>query len=261
MERTRLNSLLEERGLSIAGVTDGQADIGGFSGVDYLVYGSVSNITIERKNLFIAMNCDATMSMTIRVVDVSTGEIRLSENVNVEETVGTSAADGDPCRGISLANINILGEEATDAIANKLTMGIFPIKVARVSGSEVYLNYGEGTLSTGTILVLKEIGEGFLDPDTGEVLGAEETTSAIIVASDVRSNFTIATVVASNALINVGDVAYFLPEDRSIGRLVSACSDRQESVVSSCSSESDDSRNCTRARSRAQDSCGELLSL
>ena len=53
MERSRLDSLLQERGLSAAGITDGItdgiSDYSGFSGVDYLVYGSVSNVTVPIK--------------------------------------------------------------------------------------------------------------------------------------------------------------------------------------------------------------------
>ena len=90
MERTRLDALLQERGLSMSGMTDGRADLSGFSGVDYLVYGSVSNITLERKNALIAFSCDASLSMNVRVVDVNTGEIRLSESVFVEAVLNLS---------------------------------------------------------------------------------------------------------------------------------------------------------------------------
>ena len=140
MERIRLDALLQERGLSMSGVTDGRADISGFSGVDYLVYGSVSNISIERTNALIAFSCDASLSMNVRVVDVNSGEIRLSESVFVEKNLQTVFDENvDPCGGITLSNINIMGEDTSDDIANKLTTAIFPIKVARVSKGQVYL--------------------------------------------------------------------------------------------------------------------------
>ena len=215
MERSRLDSLLQERGLSAAGITDGItdgiSDYSGFSGVDYLVYGSVSNVTVANKNVLIAANCEASMSMNIRVVDVATGEIRMSESVQVEDVVNTVLdANVNACSGISLSSINILGEDVSDGIANKLTMSIFPIKVANVNGSQVYLNYGENTISVNQILTIKSVSGGFVDPDTGELLGAEEVTTAVILASDVRSKFTIGEVVASNADIAVGDIAYIL---------------------------------------------------
>ena len=101
--------------------------------------------------------------MNIRVVDVATGEIRLTESVQVEDIVNTVMdANQNACYGINLSSINILGEDVSDGIANKLTMSIFPIKVANVNGSQVYLNYGENTISPNQILTVKA-GGGFLD--------------------------------------------------------------------------------------------------
>ena len=259
MERTRLDALLQERGLSMSGMTDGRSDLSGFSGVDYLVYGSVSNITLEMKNALIAFSCDASLSMNVRVVDVNTGEIRLSESVSVEAVLNTVFDESDPCSGISLANINIMGEETSDDIANKLTTAIFPIKVARVSKGQVYLNYGEGSLQSGQPLTIKEIGEGFLDPDTGEVLGAEETTTAVIVVTDVRKSFSIGEVVVSNSPINVADIAYKI-EGRNSSKAVKKCSSDTKKAVKTCAKDSS-GKKCKQANSRKTKSCSVLLDL
>lgn len=258
MERTRLNSLLKERGLSMSGVTDGRADISGFSGVDYLVYGSVSNISIERKNALIAFSCDASLSMNVRVVDVNTGEIRLSEQVQVEKNLNTVFDENvDPCRGITLSNINIMGEDTSDDIANKLTTAIFPIKVARVSNGQVYLNYGSGSLQPGQPLTIKEVGEGFMDPDTGEILGAEETTTAVIVVGDVRKSYSIADVVVSNAQINVSDIAYTINGKKS-QKLVKQCSSDASRAIKECS-KNETSKKCKSAVTKKSQSCSKLL--
>ena len=260
MERTRLESLLAERGLSAAGITDGISDYSGFSGVDYLVYGSVSNISIENKSVLIASNCTASLAMNIRVVDVATGEIRLSESVNVEDTINTVLdANQNACSGISLSSINILGEEVSDGIVNKMTMSIFPIKVARVTGTQVYLNYGESTIAPEQILTLKSIGEGFVDPDTGELLGAEEETTAVIIATDIRPNFTIGEIVASMALPVVGDIAYIL-DSRSDKKSVDSCIKSTERAVKSCDSKPD-SKACSRNNETKIKACSALLAL
>jgi hypothetical protein len=260
MERSRLDSLLQERGLSAAGITDGISDYSGFSGVDYLVYGSVSNITIENQRVLIAANCKATLAMNIRLVDVATGEIRLSESVNVEDTVNTVLdANRDACTGISLSSINILGEDVSDDIANKLTMSIFPIKVANVNDNLIYLNYGENTISQDQILTVKAIGDGFVDPDTGELLGAEEVTTAVIIATDVRASFSIGEVVASSSTISVGDIAYML-DGRSDKRSVDSCISNTAKATKACDSKPD-SRGCRRAAERKESSCSALLDL
>ncbi|MDA0892753.1 MAG: hypothetical protein O3C15_10605 [Proteobacteria bacterium] len=260
MERTRLDSLLKERGLSAAGITEGNASLGGFSGVDYLVYGSVSNITVSSKNLFIIMNCDATLSMNIRVVDVNSGEIRFSENLTAEQTVNTSPTDQDPCSGISLSSVNVIGEEASDGIANKMTMALFPIKVARVSGNEVYVNYGEGTLQKNRILSIKTIGEGFTDPDTGEVLGAEETTNAVIVVSDVRPSFSIGEVVVKRADVKIGDIAYLLEKSKRNERQVSSCVSAQTQRQKDCGKDPEGKR-CASSMNKMSSACGALMEL
>ena len=137
MERSRLDSLLQERGLSASGITDGISDYSGFSGVDYLVYGSVSNVTVANQNVLIAANCKASMSMNIRVVDVATGEIRLTESVQVEDIVNTVMDNQNACYGISLSSINILAR-TYDGIANKLTMSIFQSKWQTLTVASVF---------------------------------------------------------------------------------------------------------------------------
>ena len=260
MERSRLDSLLQERGLSAAGITDGISDYSGFSGVDYLIYGSVSNVTVTNQNVLIAANCEASMSMNIRVVDVATGEIRLSESVQVEDIVNTVMdANINACAGISLSSINILGEDVSDGIANKLTMSIFPIKVANVNGSQVYLNYGENTISPNQILTIKSVGGGFVDPDTGELLGAEEVTTAVILASDVRAKFTIGDVVARKSDIAVGDIAYIL-NSRAARKSVRSCVTSTSSAVKACDSKPGSSR-CNKATDRKAKACSALLDL
>ena len=260
MERTRLDTLLAERGLSASGITDGISDYSGFSGVDYLIYGSVSNITVENKSVIIASNCDASLSMNIRVVDVATGEIRMSESVNVSDTVNTVLdSQQNACAGISLSSINILGEEVSDGIANKMTMGIFPIKVARVNGTQVYLNYGASTISQDQILTLKSIGEGFVDPDTGEVLGAEEETTAVIIATDVRDNFSIGEIVANRSMPAVGDIAYIL-DSRNDRRSVQSCVKATESALKSCD-KNPDSKSCRSNSEKKDRACSAMLDL
>jgi hypothetical protein len=260
IERTRLATLMQEQGLTLAGITNGTAQLGGFSGVDYLVIGSVTNITVEAKNLLIVLNCDATLSMNIRVVDTMTGEIRISENLTTTATVGT-VAEGDPCSGISLSSINVIGEEGADGIANKMTMAIFPIKVARITDvGEVYLNYGEGTLSRGSVLSLKTLGAGVVDPDTGEVLGTEETTNGIVVINDVRPAFSIGSLVTSTAPVSVGDIAYPVQETRSSQRAIRACVSAQEKKVDACNKDPS-SRACTRQTAEVPQSCNALMAL
>ena len=184
----------------------------------------------------------------------------MSESVQVEDVVNTVMdASVNACSGISLSSINILGEDVSDGIANKLTMSIFPIKVANVNGNQVYLNYGENTISVNQILTIKAVGGGFVDPDTGELLGAEEVTTAVILASDVRAKFTIGEVVARNDDIAVGDIAYIL-NNRAARKSVKSCISNTSKAVKACDSKPGSSR-CEKASQRKADSCSALMDL
>ena len=49
MERSRLDTLLAEQGLSMGGITEGIDSLGGFSGVDYLLYGRLTHAGLENE--------------------------------------------------------------------------------------------------------------------------------------------------------------------------------------------------------------------
>jgi len=217
MERARLNTLLEERGLSVQGIADGTASLGGFSGVDYLVYGNVVDATFAVRTKFGSKSCLATAALSVRTVDVNTGEIRASESVDFTAQVArvptilkTEDTPTNPC---SLVTPSMLERHCRDAgveLAAKITTALFPMKIVRVSGGNLFLNYGSPALAPGNYLKVVKLGEGFIDPDTGETLGAEEEDLAFLAVRDVRSKYSIAEIVLSlslNESVAVGDVA------------------------------------------------------
>jgi hypothetical protein len=257
MERTRLEALLREQGLSIAGITSAGKKLGGFSGVDYLIYGSITNASLENNNLLIMRECEAKMSMSIRVVDVKTAEIRLSESITVKEGVNTTPTDQNPCSGVSIGDINFLGANGADLIANKLTMTIFPIKVAKVGDAgEVYINYGEGQIPKDGTLKVVRMGEGFVDPDSGERIGAEETLVGVITISEVKAGFSIGRIIASREQIKVGDIATL--GDKGFRRNADSCIRAEDSRLKSCTQDSASS-SCQRAASKSESTCAVLF--
>lgn len=257
MERTRLQALLEERGLSIAGIATGKKSVGGFSGVDYLVYGSVTSASLADNNLLILRECELQLGINVRVVDVQTGEIRLSDTSTIKKGLNTTSTDRNPCEDTTLSSVNFAGEAGVDEIANKLTMAIFPIKVARITeAGEVYLNYGEGSLFKDSTLRLVRLGEGFVDPDTGERLGAEETTVGVVAIADVKPGFSIGRLLANIESVRVGDVARI--GDKRLRRLADSCSKARDSQSKACSA-NEGSSTCQRAATRAEESCRGLF--
>ncbi|MYD97900.1 MAG: hypothetical protein F4X98_11020 [Gammaproteobacteria bacterium] len=208
MERGRLDTLLEEQGLSVSGITEGDDSLGGFGGVDYLLYGRVTQVALESKSQLLFTQCEATLGLDVRTVDRRTGEIRYSENVRLSKNVASGGADEDPCRGLPLSSVEELSIDAAETVANKLTISLFPVKIANVDGARVFLNYGDPVLTKGDYVRVVKLGSGFVDPDTGEVLGAEEVEAGVLLVTEVRAKYSIADVLLVREEFGVGDVGH-----------------------------------------------------
>jgi curli biogenesis system outer membrane secretion channel CsgG len=197
IERARLKEIFKEQGIStLSGAIDGGVKLGGISGVGYLVYGSItqfgkSSEGVSLQGLSIGGG-SMTMGVDIKLVDAQTGrtlvadavthESQSSQNVSIAG-LSTQSASDDTTAG------DLMRATATD-VANLITTSIFPMKVVVVQkDGTVILNYGDGALEEGMVLEVYEVGEGFKDPDTGEVLGAEETLVATIEVTQTTTKF------------------------------------------------------------------------
>tara|TARA_B110000008_G_scaffold18803_1_gene17396 strand:+ start:1117 stop:2022 length:906 start_codon:yes stop_codon:yes gene_type:complete len=210
IERSRIGDLISEQALSAGGITEGSGQIGGISGVDYLVYGSITKLGVESNEFnlgdYKSASQDGVMSVDLRVVDVSTGSIKISETVEVESSVSSAInIDGRSIGGDEADPLSSVQRVAAVQIAGKIALNIFPIKVINVKDNMVYLNYGSSILSKcswssseSCYLKIVELGEGFVDPDTGEVLGAEEEYVGAVEVTEPKSKFTIAKILEGN---------------------------------------------------------------
>ena len=209
IERNRMDDLLGEQALSAGGLTQGSGQIGGLSGVDYLVYGTITKLGKEGEAVSFGGigggSSKSVMSVDIKVVDARTGSVRISKTV--ERTAKGAMA-------ISLGDIQTANEEAdplgevqrmcANAVAALISQEIFPIKIINVAKGQAYVNYGPPNVYPGLYLKVVELGGGFTDPDTGEVLGAEETYIGAIKITDAKSKFSIGTILEgdlSNGMI------------------------------------------------------------
>ncbi|MDD9999980.1 MAG: hypothetical protein OXQ89_19735, partial [Rhodospirillaceae bacterium] len=57
------------------------------------------------------------------------------------------------------------------------------------------VNYGDAILAPGQQLVAFEVGEEFVDPDTGEVLGSEETEIGRVEITRAEARFSRAAII------------------------------------------------------------------
>lgn len=255
IERGRLDQILAEQNLSIQGLVEGGASsFGGFGGVDYLLYGRVTQLGLESKNLLIMSACEAKFGLDVRVVDVTTAEIRLSENITDDDQVNTSDSESNPCRGIGISAFDNLTAEVSRKIAEKLTQTLFPVKIARVSGDQVYLNYGSGFLKDGELLKIVTLGEGFVDPDTGEVLGADEELIGVVEVTQTKAKFSIGKIRLQTSELSAGDVANRMDKSdrKKLDKKLKSCNKAIKSEAKSCKKEGS---RCDKAIAKREKSC------
>lgn len=222
IERARLETLLKEQGLGRGGVvtTNNKKRVGGFEGVDYLVYGTITSISAVNKsnlgdNLLRGMlggsrnqtaecfNTKVRMEADIRITDTNTGEVRYATRISQEQESATVCGGGTQIDSAGLMR------GAADSIATGLVTTIFPIQVAAIQGDgTVILNYGSGAVERGDFLMVYGETTEIPDPSgTGTIKIDGEKIGAIQV-TDVQNAFSRAVQVTPFAVpLTVGTVA------------------------------------------------------
>jgi hypothetical protein len=187
IERERLNKLLGEQGRAKAGLvtTNKPGRTGGFEGADFLIYGSITTLSMTKKadfgSTFLAnmgsrggnascSNVLVTLGIDIKITDADTGEVKYVTRVD-EKQKGAAVCDGS-----SPIDAAGLMRAAADKVATGLVTTIYPIQIAAVQGDgTIVLNYGEGSVLPGSIMTVFSKGQAIIDPATGEKLGNDET--------------------------------------------------------------------------------------
>jgi len=224
-ERIKLDTILEEQDFQ---VYSGRVDpstavkIGKMLGVDLIVTGSVTSI-IYQKSGGIKLGpvslkkSSASVTMTVRAINVTTGEIIFSE---VKK--GTTSKSGVSIRIPMAGGFGLSSESVTDIFSaiedvcqqaavefavkaefNTATVSSLPlegyvVKVESTSSGEitqVYINLGEDSgIQVGNEIKIFQEGEVILDPKTNEVLDRELDLIAQARITEVKEKLSIALV-------------------------------------------------------------------
>jgi curli biogenesis system outer membrane secretion channel CsgG len=187
--------------------------IGGFEGVDFKVYGTITTAaagTTRDVGASAAMqlggrmfqqmggglgsavggtmlsnsNCNtsaASLAIDIRITDASTGEVRYAKQITQTNAGPTT------CGGRSQVDISGLMRTASERISMGLVTIMYPVKVVDVEDDgQVMLNYGEGLLVPGDVFALTQQGKEIIDPDNGAVLGHRESFLGLVQITEVQ---------------------------------------------------------------------------
>ena len=194
-ERNKLEEVLREQGLqeSLSG-NNTQIKI---DGVDYLVYGAITDMSSEAKEIstggFLSVRVSNRFGVDIKIVDALSGEIRRAESIVAVIESGSGVAT----RNFSNIQADTNGlVEAQRIVAKRsaalLAESIFPIRVVDIFNDEIYLNYGDSILSVGDRLKVIQEGREIIDQDTGLSLGSRQKVLGEIEIVSADSNLSIA---------------------------------------------------------------------
>lgn len=226
-ERAKLDLILQEQNFQhFSGLVDQTTAVklGKMIGVDAILTGSITNISFKKsEGLKIGPvkvgKSSAKVVMTIRIIDVTTGEILFS-TVQEEEASKSGVSGVLPIpipSGIGFSHqeaVDVLS--AVELICNKVVLNFvakmdkktvelssaplegYVVKVESTSSGEitrVYINLGESSgIQVGDEIRIYREGEVILDPKTNEVLDRELDLIVQAKVMQVRDKLSIAMV-------------------------------------------------------------------
>lgn len=229
MERTRMDAFLQEQVISEHGLTEGGPSLGGISGIDYVIYGAITKFGQKTSGLKVDSNkgvgslfggrarqaaggglttgkTTVEMEIDLKITDTQTSQIVVADYVGAEVQTGQAFSVG----GITSADSSAdpfadVQRVLASKIAEAVVTTKFPVKVALVQkDGTIILNYGNVFFAPGDQLIAFEVGEAFVDPDTGIALGAEETEIGRIEVTRSDVNISRAQVVGEPFELAVG---------------------------------------------------------
>jgi len=208
VERNRMKDILTEQEFSESGYISPESAVkmGELIGADYFVMGKIEMLKagVKRKKVpytdTIRSLYVGKMIVNVRIVDSRGGKIVAAEKFTVEHE------DRNP-KGELTADefLEALKEKTVKEIVNGVVAGVFPLKIAKVTGNTVYINRGSGVdFEVGDHLSVLAQGEGLIDPDTGESLGSAEEEVGVVEVTSIQKKFSKAKIISGEKNIKKG---------------------------------------------------------
>lgn len=206
IDRERLAAILQEKNLSLGGDIDPRSAIqaGKLLGVEYMLFGNITEFgeTENKARVGWGFGVDVgkkkfVAALDVRLVSTTTGEILWAdtgkkEESNVKVFVMGSGGGVDDDRMFDKVLRPVVGELTKKLLGASLgtsmgAEGKVSGKVAKVDGGSIWINLGsEHGVSVGDTFGVFKLGETIKDPDTGEVLGADEKKVGTVKVTEVK---------------------------------------------------------------------------
>ncbi|MFH2013270.1 MAG: CsgG/HfaB family protein [Pseudomonadota bacterium] len=219
IERAQLQKILGEQALGQSGAINPAtvAEAGKILGLNAMVTGSISQFGVKTEGkdygVYKQKVQKAECTVDVRVVDTTTGQILFADSGSgifekkISEVLGLGQRGGyDETMGQNALRAAIT--KFMDNLIQQLQSSEWSGRIAKVSGSTVYINAGKDVgLEIGNILKVNSLGEEIYDPQTHVLLGREEgpLKAELLVTGYVGENLTKATVKSGSGL-TINDV-------------------------------------------------------
>jgi curli biogenesis system outer membrane secretion channel CsgG len=216
MEREQLAAIMQEKNLSLSGDIDPKTavKIGKMIGVEYLIAGAVTELGVADRGANVpgglfgsrlpsvnvhSQRMDAAVDA--RAFSTSTGEIvwadTAKESTSDSSVYVAGAGGGVNDRSkvdrilrpvvVKLAESLSQKKLSTSGLGGASDASGIVGKIAKADGGTLYVNVGsEGGVKEGNEFNVYRVGEQIKDPDTGEVLGANETKVGRLKITSVK---------------------------------------------------------------------------
>jgi len=215
IEREQLAAMMREKNLSLSGDIDARTavKIGKMLGVEYLIAGVITQLGATDRNATVPSNLlKGLPSMNIRsqkidaaldarAFSTSTGEIIWADSAKDETSDASVFVSGAGGGAVDHTKVDRILRPVVQKLAVSFgktdvkTSGVgghgdasgIVAKIANVDGATLYINAGsEGGIKVGEEFTVYRVGKQIKDPDTGEVLGADEVKVGRVKVTAVK---------------------------------------------------------------------------
>lgn len=216
IEREQLQAIMQEKHLSLSGDIDPKTAIqfGKMLGVEYLIAGAVTELGVTDRGASVpgglgrfgvpsvsVRSQKAEAALDARAFSTSTGEIVWADSAKDETSdasvyvAGAGGGANDRNKVDKLMRPVVQKLAASLAKASLSSSGLGGAgdasgvvgKIAKADGNTLYVNAGsEAGVKEGDEFAVYRVGEQIKDPDTGEVLGANEMKVGRVKITSVK---------------------------------------------------------------------------
>ena len=212
LDRHYIDKVMQEKGLVLLGDTslEEKAKIGNLLGADYILTSTLTEAQLTVKEKYLEAigqkthEHEAKFKLDYSLIGAATSQIKFSDSVNLWLQYDKDVRNLVPNWQDDKIDYRLLADEliktATAPIADKITQGLYPVRIAKIlPNNMIVINKGGKDVAESDIYDCLKEGQELFDYDTKESLGKIEEPVATIKITKVMSNFSYAVLVGGNA--------------------------------------------------------------